>query len=128
MAFWLRAIINHVYSATSVSDCRPVKIKAHEVLIIASLVLFRKNFCSRSLELGSARQHLPHSSFGTSHASLWTPFKGLKATNEWRDNGIGILHQVAQYSIDQVYLYARRPCPSPPTQDLERQGTWLQSR
>ena len=48
----------------------------------------------------------------------------LKATNERQDDGAGILHQVAQFPIDQVYfIYTRRPCPSPPTQDPERQGT-----
>ena len=48
----------------------------------------------------------------------------VKATNERQDDGAGILHQVAQFPIDQVYfIYTRRPCPSPPTQDPERQGT-----
>ena len=28
----------------------------------------------------------------------------LKATNEWQDDGAGILHQVAQFHIDQVYF------------------------
>ena len=28
--------------------------------------------------------------------------KGLKVTNEWQDDGTGILHQVAQFPIDQV--------------------------
>ena len=28
------------------------------------------------------------------------PFKGLKATNEWQDDGTGVLHQVAQHPID----------------------------
>ena len=51
----------------------------------------------------------------------------LKATNKWQSNGTGIFHQVAQHNIDQVYLYGRHPCPLP-MQDLERQGTWLQSR
>ena len=37
-------------------------------------------------------------------------FKGLIATNEWQDNGSGILHQVTQFPIDQVYLYTRHPC------------------
>ena len=31
-------------------------------------------------------------------------FKGLKATNAQLDNGTGILHQVAQFPIDQVYF------------------------
>ena len=44
---------------------------------------------------------------------------GLKATNEWQDSGTGILHQVTQHPIDQVYLYTRHPCPFPPTQNLE---------
>ena len=47
--------------------------------------------------------------------------------NEQQDDGTGILHQVAQHPIDQVYLNTRRPCPSVHTQNLERQGTWLQS-
>ena len=47
----------------------------------------------------------------------------LKATNEQQDNGAGILNQVAQFPIDQVYfIYARRPCLSLPMQDQERQG------
>ena len=54
-------------------------------------------------------------------------FQGLKATNEQQDNGTGILHQVAQHPIDQVYLYKRRPSPSPLTQDPERRY-WLQGR
>ena len=41
-------------------------------------------------------------------------FKGLKATNEGQDDWVGILHQVAQFPIGQVYLYTRRPCPSLP--------------
>ena len=42
----------------------------------------------------------------------------LKATNELQDDGAGILHQVAQFPIGQVYfIYTRRPCPSPPMQD-----------
>ena len=40
----------------------------------------------------------------------------LKTTNERQDDGAGILHQVAQFPIDQVYfIYTRCPCPSPPT-------------
>ena len=46
----------------------------------------------------------------------------LKVTNEQQDDGAGILHQVAQFPVDQVYLYTRCPCPSPPMQDPERQG------
>ena len=49
-------------------------------------------------------------------------FNGLKATSERQDDGAGILHQVAQFPIDQVYLYTRHPCPSPSTQDPEKQG------
>ena len=30
--------------------------------------------------------------------------KGLKATNEQQDDGAGILHQVAQFPIDQVFF------------------------
>ena len=41
--------------------------------------------------------------------------KDLKATNEWQDDGAGILHEMAQFPIDQVYLYTRLPCPSPST-------------
>ena len=40
-------------------------------------------------------------------------FKGLKATNEWQDDGTGTSHQVAQHPIDHVHLHARCPCPSP---------------
>ena len=47
-------------------------------------------------------------------------FKGVKATNEQQDNGTGVLHQVAQLPVDQVFLYTAHPCPSPPTQNLER--------
>ena len=50
-------------------------------------------------------------------------FKGLKAIDERQYDGAHILHHVAQFHIDQVYLYTRCPCPSPPTQDPERQGT-----
>ena len=46
---------------------------------------------------------------------------GLKATNEWQDDGTSVLHQVAQHPIDQVCLYTRHPYPSRP--DLEGQGT-----
>ena len=45
---------------------------------------------------------------------------------EWKqqDDEAGILHQVAQFPIDQVYfIYTRRPCSSTPMQDPERQGT-----
>ena len=52
----------------------------------------------------------------------------LKDTNEQQDDGTGVLHQVLCHPIDQIYLYTRQTCPSLPTQDLERQGTWLQSR
>ena len=34
---------------------------------------------------------------------MFKGLKGLKATNEWQDDGTGILHQVAQFPIDQVY-------------------------
>ena len=34
----------------------------------------------------------------------WTWFKRSKATNERQDDGAGILHQVAQFPIDQVYF------------------------
>ena len=54
-------------------------------------------------------------------------FQGLKATNEQQDNGTGILHQVAQHPKDQVYLYKRRPSPSPLTQHPERRH-WLQGK
>ena len=33
----------------------------------------------------------------------------LKATNERQDDGAGILHQVAQFPIDQVYLIYKAP-------------------
>ena len=55
---------------------------------------------------------------------LQVPTTMLKATNEQQDDGAGILHQVAQFPIDQVYfIFTRHPCPSPPTQDPLRQGT-----
>ena len=38
--------------------------------------------------------------------------KGLKATNEWHDDGTGVFHQVVQHSVDRVYT--RRPCSSLP--------------
>ena len=38
--------------------------------------------------------------------------KGLKATNERQDNGTGVLYQVAQHPIDQVYeLIYKVPMP-----------------
>ena len=37
-------------------------------------------------------------------------FKGLKATNGQQDDVAGILHQVAQFPMDLVYLYTRCPC------------------
>ena len=47
----------------------------------------------------------------------------LKAINEQQDNEAGILHQVAQFPIDQVYFICTWcSCPSPPTHDPERQG------
>ena len=46
--------------------------------------------------------------------AIYHTFKGLKATNEREDDGTGILHQVAQHPMDQVYGYTRRPCPSRP--------------
>ena len=49
------------------------------------------------------------------HAGL-KRFKG-------QDDGEGILHQVAQFPIELVYLHTRCPYPSLPTQDPERQGT-----
>ena len=36
--------------------------------------------------------------------------KELKATNDRQDDGAGLLHQMAQFPIDQVYLYTRHPC------------------
>ena len=39
------------------------------------------------------------------------PCKGLKATNERQDDGVGILHQVAQFPINQVYLIYKVPMP-----------------
>ena len=47
-------------------------------------------------------------------------YKGLKATNERQDDGVGILHQVAQFPLDQVYFIYKASCPSPTTQDPER--------
>ena len=32
-------------------------------------------------------------------------FKGLKISHEWQDDGTGVVHQVAQFPIDQVGLY-----------------------
>ena len=62
-----------------------------------------------------------------SYKWMWVRVR-LKATNEQQDDGAGILHQVAQFPIDQVYfIYTRRPCPSPPTQDPETRY-WLLSR
>ena len=49
-------------------------------------------------------------------------FKDLKATNEQQDDGTGILHQVTQCPIDQVYFIYKVPM-----QDPERKY-WLQSR
>ena len=49
--------------------------------------------------------------------------KVLKATNEWQDDGTGILHQVAQHPINQVYGYTRRPSHSLLVHDLAEQGT-----
>ena len=40
--------------------------------------------------------------------SLIFMLKGLKATNERQDDGAGILHQVAQFPIDQVH---KEPMP-----------------
>ena len=56
------------------------------------------------------------------HATI----KGLKVTNERQDDGTGVLHQVAQLPTDQVYLYTRHRCPSPPTQDLSTKAFYIQ--
>ena len=65
-----------------------------------------------------------HAKFFEPLSFLLSPRELLKATNERQDDGAGILHRVAQFTIDRVYfIYTRRPCPSPPTQDPERQGT-----
>ena len=46
----------------------------------------------------------------------------LKVTNEQQDDGAGILHQVAQFPIDQVYfIYARHPLSY---QDNVQTGGW----
>ena len=61
----------------------------------------------------------PYWQFCSFTFKLLQHLKGSKATNERQGDGTGVLLQVAQFPIDQVYLYTRRPCPSPPTQDPE---------
>ena len=69
--------------------------------------MVRSKLCSRaslffSLRMGTQNRHI-------------VPFlKSVKATNEQQDDGAGIMHQGAQFPIDQVYfIYTRRPRPSP---------------
>ena len=48
--------------------------------------------------------------------------KGLKATNEEHNDGTGVLHQVAQFPVDQVYYIqgAHAPlCPRKTKKDKE---------
>ena len=52
----------------------------------------------------------------------------LKATNERQDYGAGILHQVAQFPIDQVYLIYEAPMPLSTHARPERQGTGCKCR
>ena len=47
-----------------------------------------------------------HCESKTPQAETW-----LKATNERQDYGAGILHQEAQFPIDQVYLIYKAPIP-----------------
>ena len=56
-------------------------------------------------------------------------FKGLKATKEWQDDGAGILHQVAQFLIDQVYFLHIQGAMPLSTHTIPRETRyWLQSR
>ena len=50
----------------------------------------------------------------------------LKATNEWQDDGAGILYQVAQFPIDQVYLIYKAPMPLSTHARPRETRYWLQ--
>ena len=50
----------------------------------------------------------------------------LKATNERQDYGAGILHQVAQFPIDQVYLIYKAPMPLSTHARPRETRYWLQ--
>ena len=51
---------------------------------------------------------------------------GLKATNERQDYGAGILHQEAQFPIDQVYLIYKAPMPLSAHARPRETRYWLQ--
>ena len=74
-------------------------------------LLKMQNGSSFSWQEQPLRNYLHWSSIQTSH--FITGFEGSKVTNERQDDGAGILHHVAPFPIDQVYLYTRHPCPSP---------------
>ena len=50
----------------------------------------------------------------------------LKATNERQDYGAGILHQEAQFPIDQVYLIYKAPMPLSAHARPRETRYWLQ--
>ena len=52
--------------------------------------------------------------------------KHLKATNERQDYGAGILHQEAQFPIDQVYLIYKAPMPLSAHARPRETRYWLQ--
>ena len=52
--------------------------------------------------------------------------KAIKATNERQDYGAGILHQEAQFPIDQVYLIYKAPMPLSAHARPRETRYWLQ--
>ena len=63
---------------------------------------------------------------GSSYFLLLLPFGS--ATNERQDDGAGILHQVAQFPIDQVYSIYKPPMPLSAHARPRETKYWLQCR
>ena len=73
----------------------------------------------------SPSQHHCHLLLGNQNFCL---VPRLKATNERQDDGAGILHQVAQFPIDQVYLIYKAPMPLSAHARPRETRYWLQMK
>ena len=88
--------------------------QAHLMLLKAFELMTEVNKIYTSVILLSETKGMPYLLLMTDSTCKPIWFKGLKATNGQQDDGTGILHQVAQFPIDQVYFYTRCPTAHAP--------------
>ena len=64
ISFWLWSVINHANISASAVECRDLRVKAHEVLKVATSLLFRRNCAVHQvLKAGIWSTHSTFSSF-----------------------------------------------------------------